>query len=170
MTLIAFFLIRNVLAQKMLRQDLAVSLLSFRLPDCAVKGIASHLFKCDCRGFEKCSINTCGRFLPTSTALPSRSIEFQCTYDAKSSTCRTKTGLTETVKAAESAEQATISYIHESADGESGINDIIAHITKLEDERFQALKKVEELEGAVTAEELAGLTEKVDDVVGKALK
>lgn len=77
--------------------------------DCA----PSH--RCDCFGYELCSINNCGNWSPAVNAILSRTAEFQCKYDAAGSKCRSATVFMDTLDAADNSKAASTKYVDDIA-------------------------------------------------------
>lgn len=75
-------------------------------------GDCNTSYKYDCWGYEKCAISKCGRWSAASTAIISRTADFQCFYEPGGSVCQTRTGFMEGPDAAENAERFAIAYTH----------------------------------------------------------
>lgn len=81
--------------------------------DTCLQGECLESFRCDCWGFEKCSISTCGKHVPISGSVLSTDIPFQCTLEADGSQCRNPTGYMDTTEGAENARDAAVSFVDE---------------------------------------------------------
>lgn len=129
-------------------------------------GDCNTSYKCDCLGYEKCTIGKCGRWKPADSAVISHTSNFHCTYEPSSSICRTPIGLMEVPIAADNAEHAAIAYTYQSGEEEAMIGRIFADVTKLKDQSFEALNYVVQL-GDVASAESIEMTMKVDDIVNE---
>lgn len=110
-------------------------------------------YKCDCLGYEKCTISKCGKWSPADNALISRTTNFQCSYEPGISMCQTQTGLMLGPNAAQNAEQAAIAYSYQSGREEAAASQIFADITTLKDQSFDMLRKATLLGEEVLGEE-----------------
>lgn len=70
-------------------------------------------FRCDCWGFEVCSIDSCGKYVPTHGAVLSSDITFQCELDASGSKCRNPSDYMDNIEGAENARDSAVVFVDE---------------------------------------------------------
>lgn len=80
-----------------------------------LQGDCAPPHKCDCFGYELCSIDTCGKWLPTVNAIMSRTAEFQCRHEKGGAKCRKATGVSDTLDSADSAKAAFTKHVDDIA-------------------------------------------------------
>lgn len=78
-----------------------------------LQGDCTESFRCDCWGFEKCSISACGKFVPVGNASLSREVEFQCKSEADGSQCRRFIDYMDTVEGAGNARDSAVVLVDE---------------------------------------------------------
>lgn len=83
-----------------------------------LQGDCNPAHKCDCFGYELCSIQNCGKWTPAVSAILSRTSEFQCKYEADASKCRTVMVVMDTLESSDNAKSASTKYVDDVVEDE----------------------------------------------------
>lgn len=122
-------------------------------------------FKCDCFGYELCSISTCGRWTPAVNAILSRTSEFQCKYEATGSKCRTATSFLDTLSGADNAKIASIKYVDDISVDEVEVASDLKESLSFKIATLDACRAVTTRSDEVSVEEMTDLNSLSDAVI-----
>lgn len=129
-------------------------------------GECSDSMRCDCFGFELCAISTCGKWDFTPPAVRSVTNEFQCTYVADGSHCRTSTDFVGTVEGSTNARDAAVVFVDESIVDEREVGVCVSASLSYKEEALDMLRNLQAVSETkkeeLTEEELAEVQAEAD--------
>lgn len=106
-------------------------------------GQCSEGYKCDCFGYELCSVTTCDVHVPVGNVLPKENVPFQCKRNSTSGQCTSLVDVLDTLIAANNAER------HASASHEDALVDesiAIRELQEIQQEKMQVHQMLKEVE------------------------
>lgn len=127
--------------------------------DTCLQGECLESFRCDCWGFEKCSITTCGKHVPISSANLSTDIAFQCKLEADGSQCRNPTGYMDTSEGAENARDASVAFVDEAVVDEREVAIELAAAMNYKMTVLEAIRSLDHHYENVTDDEIRAISE-----------
>jgi hypothetical protein len=131
-----------------------------------LQGDCTESFRCDCWGFEKCSISSCKNYTPVANAIPSRNVEFQCKLETTGSQCRRVVDYMDSVESAENARDAVVVYVEVVVVEE---REIAIELAKAMNYKIQVLDAFHALDRhyeALTEAEIKAVTDDAEVVMG----
>lgn len=108
-----------------------------------IDGECQPSMRCDCFGFEKCAISTCGKWEAVPPAVRSLTKEFQCQYNPNGTNCRTVTDLADTVEGSKNAQDATVVFVDEAIVDEREVGISLATCVNYKVEALSVLRNVQ---------------------------
>lgn len=109
--------------------------------------------KCDCFGYQKCSIKKCGKHIPVG-GTRSETVPFQCKMEPDAGTCTEHVDFMETVSAAKNAESDATTSNDEATFTESAAVRVIDELTTEKKAVNQMMKEVESVADQIPPAEL----------------
>jgi hypothetical protein len=132
---------------------------------CLQGACTKESYRCDCWGFEKCAISTCGQHRPDTSAIPSADVEFRCTYVADAGQCRNVAGFMDSVESSDNARDSSIVFVDESVVEEREIINELATTLNYKLQVLDAMRAVDRRGDLVTEADLADVTAEAETVV-----
>lgn len=114
-------------------------------------GLCQEGYRCDCFGFEVCSLSTCGKLVPIGSILPSEVNPFACENNPGAGACVVVMDFLDSVAAAVNAEAAAVVSTDEATEDEGKIVTMLAEVVEERKAINQILKNVETLQKSQTS-------------------
>lgn len=134
-------------------------------------GPCNEGYRCDCFGYEKCSISKCGMYTSVSTSIPSESVPFPCQMTQGTGVCTNPVDILDTVSTARNAESDAAASNDEAAEHETDATKQMKEIHREKKAIHQILKEVEIVADDLPDAELDNIdrdSEVVEDAIEKA--
>lgn len=117
-------------------------------------GLCSEGYRCDCFGYERCSISKCGKHVTIGDSVPSETVPFSCQYSPGSGHCTNAVDMLDTVSAANNAESDATASADETTADETDSTMEVKEIQREKKAVIQVLKEVERVADDLPDDEL----------------
>lgn len=128
-------------------------------------GLCKEGFRCDCFGYQICSIKRCNQYTPTASASISPNAPFQCQLTPQAGECRIAVDFVETAAAADNAKMDADVSVQDALTEETDTVDDVVEVLREKRRVVDIVRVVEAQEENLSEEEMEEIEKEADVVV-----